>query len=240
MMSKMMNSKPEPPPMPAPSFRENVIDLPLLRRSWQRCWTNLVENSPRELANQEGIEAHRVFEQLCAKYSEPARKYHSLQHLSECLNHFERAQSLAARPAELEMALWFHDAIYELSRHDNEATSANWAEVELSRAGVSIESAGRVKALIMATRHSAAPVGKDECLLVDIDLSILGAQQERFDEYEGQIREEYSFVPEPVFKQKRKEILASFLARPKIYSTQYFFESLESSARFNLAQAISK
>jgi predicted metal-dependent HD superfamily phosphohydrolase len=88
----------------------------------------------------------------------------------------------------------------------------------------------------MATRHDAVPVDADAQLLVDIDLSILGAERERFDEYERQIRAEYAFVPALIFNAKRRQILRSFLDRPRIYSTPAF-SVLEATARANLARA---
>ena len=90
--------------------------------------------------------------------------------------------------------------------------------------------------LVLATRHTASPGSPDEQLLVDIDLSILGASESRFAEYERQIREEYSFVPEVVFRTKRRAILQSFITRPQIYRTQHFAGVLEQQARVNLTR----
>jgi predicted metal-dependent HD superfamily phosphohydrolase len=208
--------------------------LQRLRRSWARCCEGLGAFK----TNDGQLEEQQVFERLWTRYSEPSRQYHSVQHLLECIAHFEEVAALAMHPAEVEMALWFHDAIYELGRHDNEAASAIWAETELRSAGVDPGAIERIRALIMATLHSASPSGTDECLLVDIDLSILGANEERFQEYERQIREEYAFVPEPLFSQKRKEILRGFLDRPRIYTTEYFFKRLEPVARSNLSKVV--
>ena len=179
-----------------------------------------------------------VFDELVARYSEPHRKYHMLQHLTECLAHFEAVRDLAEQPAEVEMALWFHDAIYDTQRHDNEEKSAGWACEVLLAHGTTAAAAQRVHDLVMATRHTALPVSPDEQLLVDVDLSILGAGGERFAEYEQQIRDEYAFVPPALFRQKRGEILQGFLNRPVIYSTAHFRETLEACARANLRKAI--
>ena len=224
--------------MRSPCSRSCSPDSPLLRRSWNRSWSGLAAERPPVVFGQEQVLGQEVFEALCERYSESTRKYHTLQHLGECLGYFEQVRDLAQHPAEVETALWFHDAIYELAKHDNEAASASWAESELARAGVETQSMDRIKSLIMATCHSSAPIEPDQCLLVDIDLSILGASDNRFQEYERQIREEYSFVPETIFIQKRREILKSFLDRPRIYSTHYFFDRLESLARRDLTQAV--
>jgi predicted metal-dependent HD superfamily phosphohydrolase len=69
-------------------------------------------------------------------------------------------------------------------------------------------------------------------------LSILGAPAARFAEYERQIRAEYSFVPQALFAEKRRAILQTFLARPRIYSTVHFHHALEQRARANLASVL--
>ncbi len=200
-----------------------------LQPSWQRAWRGIG-------AVGDGL---AWFEQLLACYREPQRHYHTLQHLGECLAAFDEARALAHRPHEVELALWFHDAIYELKRSDNEARSADWAREALVEAGVDAAAADRVHALIMATRHDAVPKDADAQLLVDVDLGILGATPDRFAEYEDQIRSEYAFVPGWLFRHKRREILRGFLDRPRLYSTPHFHDRLEARARENLARAVS-
>lgn len=185
-----------------------------LEQSWQRAWRNL------NLATPEGLSEH-----------------HTLQHLSECIAHFESAIDLAIHPGEVEVALWFHDAIYELKAKDNELRSAEWASRELSKAGASAEQVQRVHALIMATCHTATPIELDQQLLVDIDLAILGADPARFAEYDRQVRAEYSWAPGFIYRMKRKEVLKGFLNRPTIYSTSHFRERHEQNARTNLRGA---
>lgn len=197
-----------------------------LLSSWQRAWAGIG-------AAGEG-KGEALFAQLTAAYAEPQRHYHTLQHLGECLALFDDARTLAAHPAEVELALWFHDAIYDIKGHDNEQRSADWARDALRDAGAPTDAAQRVHDLVMATRHTAVPSGRDEQLLVDIDLSILGAARARFDEYEQQIRKEYAYVPGFLFRRKRREILKGFLDRPAIYSTPHFHDVLEARARDNL------
>lgn len=197
--------------------------MKLLDRSWQRVWSNLGLNAPS-----------RLKERLIDAYSEPQRRYHSLQHLRECLLHFESAIDLTRHPGEVEIALWFHDAIYELQGKDNELRSAQWASDELTSSGAGTGQRQRVHALIMATCHTATPTDPDEQLLVDIDLAILGASAERFAEYDAQVKVEYSWVPAPIYAVKRKEVLKSFLDRSPIYSTEHFRARCEQQARTNL------
>ncbi|WP_310739894.1 HD domain-containing protein [Inhella proteolytica] len=176
--------------------------------------------------------------QLWAAYAEPQRRYHTQQHLLECLHTLDTVREQVPEAAAVEIALWFHDAIYELQGKDNEARSAAWAAQALRDAGAPSDRAEQVRRLVLATRHQASPQAEDEAWLVDIDLAILGAAPARFAEYEAQIRAEYAFVPEALFKTKRAEVLRGFLARPFLFSTAHFRTELEARARANLGQAL--
>lgn len=202
----------------------------LLKSSWQGCWARIG-------ARGDGVE---LMGRLINAYREPQRKYHTVRHLWECLNLFSLHRDLADDLAEVEIALWFHDSVYDVTAHDNESRSADWAADELSAAGVTEERVGRVREMIHATLHSVAPEGKDQKLIVDIDLAILAAPRDRFVEYEKQVREEYSWVPEDRFCERRAEILEAFLARESIYSTLRLRETFERGARENLALSLRK
>jgi predicted metal-dependent HD superfamily phosphohydrolase len=198
-------------------------------REWMATWKGLGVETPDGL-----------YEELMARYSEAQRHYHTLQHLDECFARLDESRQLAERPHEIELALWFHDAIYDVRGHDNEERSAAWAEEVSLKAGLSSRVAASIRSLILATKHDAIPESADGKLLVDIDLAILGASAERFDEYERQVRQEYAWVPEPLFRAKRREILEAFLARPHIFSTSDFRSKFEAQARANLERSITR
>lgn len=160
------------------------MQISLLETSWTMAWSDVGLQPPSGL-----------FEQLVAAYQEAQRHYHSLQHLTEYLTHFESVHHLARHPGELAIALWFHDAVYDVRGKDNERQSADWAMRMLAASGASEATRERVEQLIMATRHDSTPVPPDEQLLVDIDLAILGAAPGRFAEYDKQVGAEYSWVP---------------------------------------------
>jgi predicted metal-dependent HD superfamily phosphohydrolase len=147
---------------------------------------------------------------------------------------------LAERDSEVELAVWFHDSIYVTSRTDNEERSAEWARRSALLAGLSPEGADRLSSLVIATKHDAVPVGKDAAVLVDIDLAILGADAARFEEYEVQIREEYSWLPESLYRKGRRKILQGFLNRPRIYSTKFFQVEHEARARENISRSLAR
>ncbi len=137
------------------------------------------------------------------------------------------------------MALWFHDAIYDVKALDNEERSVIWAVDELKYHGVATDRLSRIYELILATKHAALPKGDDQKMLVDIDLSIFGANESRFDEYEHQVRNEYSYVPGFIYRRKRKQILKEFLSRNPIYSTSQLRKRFEARARKNIEKSIS-
>ena len=204
-------------------------ELKLLAR-WQGMWRQLGASGSDDA----------LFSRLVECYSEPHRKYHTMQHLQECFAHLERVRSFAEHAGEVDLALWFHDAVYDTRKKDNEERSAEWARESVLAAGLSDDQAGRVYQLVMATMHNAVPVGLDAEVLVDIDLAILGANEARFDEYEIQVREEYSWVPRPLYRRGRRKILQEFASRESIYSTEYFRIECEARARSNSARSLAR
>jgi len=202
-------------------------ELEPLVRSWRRAWQGAG-----------GAPHARLFDELVGAYGQPHRHYHTLQHLAECIAQLEPSLDLAQRPGEVELALWFHDAVYDVTRHDNEQRSAAWVAQAARAAGVQEASSNRLQALVLVTRHDALPATRDERLLVDVDLSILGAPRARFDEYERQVRAEYAWVPEPLFRSRRTAVLEGLLARPQLYATERFHTALEAAARANLQRSI--
>ena len=195
-------------------------------REWVATWRDLgVGDSP---------ELRGLYDDVLGRYSEPHRHYHTHQHLAECFEKVRDIISLAEHPAEVYVGLWFHDVIYDTQRHDNEERSADWARSAARDLGASAESAQRIYDLIMFTRHAAEPVGIDAQVLVDADLSILGAQPARFQEYEAQVRREYGWIPDTTFRPARAKILKAFLSRPHLYCTVHFRERYEAQACRNL------
>lgn len=178
------------------------------------------------------------FDMLEAAYAERHRHYHTAQHISECLALFDGAAGLADRPAEVELAIWVHDVVYEPRRSDNEERSAAMAADWLEDCRVEAALVARVRQLVLSTRHDEAPGTSDEALLQDVDLGVLGSPAHRYAEYEAQVRREYRWVPSFLFRRRRAEILEAFLGREAIYNTSWFRERLELPARQNLAKSL--
>ncbi|WP_028008709.1 HD domain-containing protein [Solimonas flava] len=199
-----------------------------LHEHWLESWRQLGASATDE----------SLYLQLVACYSEPHRHYHTVQHLTECLALLEAVEDQADRPAEVAIALWFHDAVYQPKRHDNEQKSADWASRSILAAGIDHSVADRIHGLILATRHNAAATGRDAQVLVDIDLAILGASPERFAEYEAQVRKEYAWAIGPLYRRGRRKVLEEFMARPTIYSTESFRSTREAQARINISRSL--
>lgn len=202
-----------------------------LMQWWQSTWLDLRLPQP---------EPH-VLDELLTRYAEPHRAYHTAQHLEECAERFEEARGLATDPGAVQIALWFHDAVYDThSPQNNEDRSAVWAIRVLASVGATAERQSSVHGMILATKHDATPDSRDAALTVDIDLSIFGASVPRFDEYEAQVRREYAWVADQTFRQARATILREFLARPRIYFTDFFYNRLEAPARENLQRSLAR
>ena len=179
-----------------------------------------------------------MFTRLAGAYAEPARAYHTGEHIEDCLTLLDASRTLARHADEVEAAVWFHDAVYVAARTDNEERSAELARASLRDARVASEIAERIRGLVLETRHGTTPHQADAALLCDIDLSILGRSPEVFDQFERKIRQEYAMVPEPIYRRGRSEILRGFLSRPSIYQTAWFRQRYENRARANVERVL--
>lgn len=172
---------------------------------------------------------------IAAHYAEPARRYHTLVHIAECLAELESERAAASRPDEAELALWFHDVVYDPRAGDNEARSAALAaRVLLQETRLGPDAVGRVTGMILSTTHAAPPPPGDAALVCDADLAILGSEPERYASYTRQIADEYAWVPMPVFRLKRAAVLRRLLERESIYGTPGFRNRYEDAARRNI------
>jgi predicted metal-dependent HD superfamily phosphohydrolase len=176
---------------------------------------------------------------LAAAYDAPERHYHNLQHIENLLNR------LAARalhdPVVVELAVWFHDAVYDPLRSDNEAQSAEWALAFLQETTLAPARRARVADLIRRTKDHTQPQpphDADLLLFLDADLSILGASEAAYWTYAHQIRREYQAVPAPAYRTGRSQVLARLLAAPVLFHTPALQEELDAPARRNLQAEI--
>ena len=198
-------------------------------RAWAQTWAAL------------GVMRAPDAGRLLRAYAEPQRHYHTAGHVLACLRELRAAEPAleAQRRGVLELALFFHDAVYDPRRTDNEEASARLAE-EFLQGLLNAGEVERVAALVRATDHRRPPRDEEEALVVDADLAILGRPWEEFAGYEAAIREEYGHVAEEAFRAGRRKVLEHFLARDRIYTTGWFFKQYEAAARINLQESIAR
>lgn len=203
-----------------------------------------------------GEQARATFAQLDLLYGEPGRFYHGWGHILACLGELRRDRKSCADPAVVEMALWFHDAVYDTRAGDNEERSARLAVLWAERLGLPAGFSRAVERLVLATKvtagrapdsrpqfsasEPAADADPDAAMIADIDLAILGRSRCAFDFYEHRIRREYAWLPEEAFRRRRAELLRSLLVRPSMYRTERFRKRYEARARRNLRRSVQR
>jgi predicted metal-dependent HD superfamily phosphohydrolase len=180
--------------------------------------------------------------ELLERYAEPHRRYHGVAHLDALARMFEQVANGPGwrQPAEVALAILFHDAIYEPSRADNEARSAQLARERLADwDDVDVE---RIVALIETTAaHGSARTDDDPDLghFLDADVAILGAPPDAYDRYARGVFEEYApFVDEARFRMGRRAFVQDQLARVQLFHSLWFRDRYEAAARNNLAREL--
>lgn len=139
------------------------------------------------------------------------------------------------------LAAWFHDAVHEGTEGDDERESADLARRELTAAGWDPAAAERVAQLVLVTlEHRPDPADRQACLLVDADLSILGASPQEYARYTEAVRREYAHVPEADFRAARAEVLRRLLSAPALFHDPLAVELWEDRGRENVSREITE
>ena len=199
--------------------------------SLQRSWVQLLQplNVDIEMA-------YKSFDELAQAYCQPHRSYHTLEHIGEMLKITGKLGRGLPHPIELNLAVWYHDVVYDPHSKTNEEDSATVAEEQLALIGLEPHQRDIVKQLILVTKHDAVHSSKlaESEVLLDSDLAILGASEQRYARYATDIRKEYAWVPEAEYRAGRKAVLEGFLKRPAIYRTAWLLAEGEERARANM------
>src|SRR5262249_41964540 len=187
----------------------------------------------------------RIRDELVRAYTAPDRHYHNLAHIEAMLDLMRWHRGALSDPTSIEAAIWFHDAVYDTRRHDNEEKSAALAAERL--AGVlSPDRIERITSMILATAGHVVPEGLDEtarrdcALFLDMDLAILGSAPDAFAAYEEAVRREYGWVSDALWIEGRRKVLQAFLSRSAIYASPPFRASHETAARVNLTRSLER
>jgi predicted metal-dependent HD superfamily phosphohydrolase len=184
--------------------------------------------------------AERTFDCLLNAYLEPGRFYHNLSHIEAMLATVGRLTADGLQYPALQLAVWFHDAVYDTHAKDNEEQSAMLAGNILKEMNIPAPIMAATQHLILLTKNHVVDENDEGKILLDADLAILGETSERYEAYARAIRQEYAWVPEADYRAGRSKILADFLKRPRIYHTGAMFAECEQTARKNLAAEIER
>jgi predicted metal-dependent HD superfamily phosphohydrolase len=183
------------------------------------------------------IAVNKVFTNLVTAYSSPNRYYHTLKHIYHLLHTIDILQVYTQDLAAVKLAAWFHDLVYDTHAQDNEEKSAEYAVKILENLAIPTNKINTVYWLILNTKYHQGDDLNSQVLL-DADLAILAAKPVEYQEYSQAIRQEYAWVSELEYISGRRQVLARFLQRERIYFTPLMFDIAEQSARCNLETEI--
>ncbi|MFV0297846.1 MAG: hypothetical protein ACK5JT_17205 [Hyphomicrobiaceae bacterium] len=190
--------------------------------------------------------AAATFDQLVAAYGEDGRHYHDLRHVAALLDLAAGEAGALRDPRSVGLAIFFHDAVYDVSRKDNEAASAALAQMTMRALGFSLDEAIRVGRLIEATAHLGPSVpgdmadDPDLARLLDFDLAILAADAATYDAYAADVRREYACYPDAQFNAGRIKVLEAFLAAPRLFRVAVHHKAWDRAARSNLCRELAR
>jgi predicted metal-dependent HD superfamily phosphohydrolase len=186
-------------------------------------------------------------------YQEQGRFYHNDTHLRDVLDKLDWAKDALQASGEMsalddagkkrmfdmiEMALWYHDVIYDAKAKDSEARSRDLFIEHAKQMNLPQDFISEVAALIDLTAKHTAAQTLTERIMTDCDLAILGADKKTFAKYDADIRKEYAHVPAALYKVGRPKVLRHFRDQPRIFKTDAFKERFEDAARSNLDSAL--
>ncbi len=182
-------------------------------------------------------DATAVLRDLWRRHNEPQRAYHRLSHVRHVLEVIDllRAEEPVDDPVAVQLAAWFHDAVYAPGAADNEARSADLVTAVLTRWDIARERTAHVAGLVAATAtHPTEDVDGDTAVLVDADLAILAADPDTYDVYRRAVRVEHHHLEEAAWTSGRAAFLRDMLARSTIFATAAMRRRGEAAARRNL------
>jgi predicted metal-dependent HD superfamily phosphohydrolase len=177
----------------------------------------------------------RVGTDLLARWKEPQRHYHTLDHLEAVLAIIDEHAATATDVTAVRLAAWYHDAVYDPRRVDNEEASALLAEATLPDLAIAPDRVHETARLVRLTAtHDPMPGDRNGCLLTDADLAILAAPPEAYRAYTLGVRLEYGHVADAAFASGRAGVLGNLLALPRLFHTPALRDRLEEPARNNI------
>jgi predicted metal-dependent HD superfamily phosphohydrolase len=232
-----------------------------VRPGWRRCHAKWLELCASVGVASEEVQA-KWWDRLRRQYGEdPVRRYHTLEHIDDLLGQFQECSW--THPEGMMLCLFFHDVVYDPTRGDNEEQSCAVLEEFLDEVRPHEEVAVASTVGVLCTKYhsvavpaspaegvssvtgrvSTAQLGllevgtvADIAQFLDLDMSILASDPERYGLYARQIREEYAHIPQDEFVRGRAAFLRSASGRTTYLTPQ--FEHLNARARRNMEREL--
>jgi predicted metal-dependent HD superfamily phosphohydrolase len=217
--------------------------LERFKKLWSRCGSehpndasvgNVAESGSAHVTAR-AEEAAGLGADLLARYAESGRLYHTIDHIDHCLGQFDDVRDDCIQADAVELAIWFHDAIYNFPAYENEKLSAGFF-MEKSEQVLDNRFRKDVAALVIATEHLRVPNDPDQRILVDVDLSSFGLPWEKFAADGRNIRKELHYLTDAEFYKGQIAFMQSLLGRDRIFNTTHFYNAYESIARDNVGR----
>lgn len=182
--------------------------------------------------------ADTLWQEIVKKYTQASRHYHTLLHLDAILNELLPLEKEIEDWSSMIFAIAYHDIIYNVLKKDNEEKSADLAFKRLIELNIEESRATRCSQLILATKNHSMSTDPDFNYFTDADLSILGKESNVYKNYCQQIRKEYKYYPDILYKPGRQKVLLQFLGMKHIYKTSHFQALYEEKARKNMEEEL--
>ncbi|TYR31123.1 hypothetical protein FY036_17000 [Mesorhizobium microcysteis] len=178
--------------------------------------------------------------ELRRRLAEPHRHYHTQQHIDTLLAMLEAKLPDLHHPEASELAIWFHDAVYDPAARDNERKSASLMREMLSGI-IDPELIDIAEIMILATETHRVPpalpidIATDTALFLDLDMAILAAAASTYDVYADGVRREFvPVVGETAYVTGRLDFLTKTLGSGRPLFCTEWGRSMEAAARENV------
>ncbi len=193
-----------------------------------------------------GATADAWFDSVVTRHRAPGRHYHDLRHVRWVVHHVRELANATDPPRtdgevdRLVAAACFHDVVYDATRHDNEARSADLARRALLEIGWDTGAVDHVGTLIEATAGHADPDDRSQpdvttAVLLAADLGVLATEANRYGDYVRNVRREYAHLDDGAWRAGREAFVDAMLARDRIFPDVLRLDRWERRARANLA-----
>jgi predicted metal-dependent HD superfamily phosphohydrolase len=179
------------------------------------------------------------------RYEEPQRHYHTLKHIFELVQFYEKYQASFPSAEDkfiVYISILYHDIIYDPKSKTNEEDSIIFMKDSL-KPFLSDSLIHQISYFIQCTKSHKIDLEEAKknqinsfclSLFMDLDLLILGSARTRYQEYMQQIRQEYCSYSDEQYFQGRLKVLSYFLSSEVVYQNEMIRENYETIARENI------